>query len=99
MITNSKWPEKYKKKLNIHPIIDQTSYGMLKDDVLWRVLEYDGIYNIYSNQHAILDSTLKLLNGRCTPIEGGTKYGKKDFDCNRRTYRRIPRRNVYRDGC
>ena len=34
----------------------------------------------YSKQHADLDSTLKLLNGKDTPIDGGTKYGKKDFE-------------------
>ena len=36
--------------------------------------------NLYSNQHAILDSTLKLLNGKSTPIEGGTNYGQKDYE-------------------
>ena len=80
MITNSKWPAKYKKKLNKHPVIDQYSYCIFKNGVLWRIMEYDEIYNIYSNQHAILDSTLKLLNGHERPIDGGTKYGKKDFE-------------------
>jgi hypothetical protein len=80
MITNSKWPAKYRKKLNIHPVIDPYSYGILKNDVLGRVMEYDEMDNHYSNQHAILDSTLKLLNGHERPIDGGTKYGQKDFE-------------------
>jgi hypothetical protein len=79
MITNSKWPEKYRKKLNIHPVIDP-SYCILKNDVVRRIIEYDVMDNHYSNQHAILDSTLKLLNGHERPIDGGTKYGKKDFE-------------------
>lgn len=79
MITNFKWPEQYRKKLNTHPVIDQYSDSILKNDVLWTIFKYDGS-NLYSNQHAILDSTLDLLNGRCTPIEGGTNYGQKDYE-------------------
>jgi len=81
MIKNSKWPEKYKKKLNTHSVIEQDLDGsILKNDVLRIIFKYDRNDGFYSNQHAILDSTLKLLNGECTPIEGGTKYGKKDFE-------------------
>ena len=80
MITNSKWPAKYRKKLNIHPVIEQNSDAILKNDVLRCIMDYDTIDNCYSNQHAILDSTLDLLNGRCTPIEGGTNYGQKDYE-------------------
>ena len=80
MIINSKWPAKYKKKLNTHSVIDPYSYSILKNDVLRIIFKYDRIDGIYSNQHAILDSTFKLLNGKCTPIEGGTKYGEKDYD-------------------
>lgn len=50
---------------------------------MWTIFKYDSIdkNNVhYSNQHAILDSTLALLNGRCTPIDGGTKYGEKDYE-------------------
>lgn len=80
MITSSNWPEQYRKKLNTHPVIAQYSDSILKNDVLWTIFKYDHIDNLYSNQHAILDSTLKLLNGKEIPIEGGTKYGQKDYE-------------------
>lgn len=86
MITNSKWPIKYKKKLNTHQVIEQNikgGGGILKDSVIWALIKYDSIdkNNVhYSTQHAILDSTLELLNGKCTPIDGGTEYSQKDFD-------------------
>ena len=81
MITNSKWPAKYRKKLNTHPAIEQDpTGGVLKNEVLWVIFKYDHIDVLYSTQHAILDSTLDLLNGKCTPIDGGTEYGQKDFD-------------------
>ena len=83
MIINSKWPDKYKKILNTHQIIEQNPEGgCIKTEVIFRIMEYDtiGTQFHYSKQHVILDSTLRLLNGTTKPIEDGSNYGQKDFE-------------------